>query len=104
MTRKSTRTFRMYIKLLRRDIKLSTRKLVHTKRTRGQFVLTFTRPSFKTSKRYFMQWRKSRKVEAPLRRNVAVAYLLLIIGCGAMVHGLIQLTGMQPSVPQVAAA
>lgn len=103
MARKSTRTFRMYIKLLRRDIRRSARRLVRTKRARGQLILTFTRPSFKTSTNYYAAWRQARKAEAPLRRNVVVAYFLLVVGFGVMAYALVQLSGMQPDVPKAAA-
>lgn len=104
MARTSTRTFRMYTRLFRRDIQQSAKKLVRSKRARGQLILTFTRPSFKTSKRYYTQWRKARESEAPLRRNVAAAFVLLLLGCGGIAYALIQLSGMQPTKPQVFAA
>lgn len=103
MARKSTRTFRMYTRLLRRDIRRNVRRLIRVKRARGQFILTFTRPSFKTSRRYYVQLRKARKAEAPLRRNVAAAYLLLIVGIGSMSLALIRLNSMQPTTDRVVA-
>lgn len=103
MARKSTRTFRMYLRRLGRDISRSVRKLVRTKRTREQLLLIFTRPSFKTSKRYFAAWRRARKLEAPLRRNVAVAFLLLLLGFGGVAYSLVELSRIQPSTPSVLA-
>ena len=103
MARKSTRTFWMYLMLLRRDMRRSARRCIRTKRSRGQLTLTFTRPSFKTSANYYAAWRKAKKVEAPLRRTVALAYLLLVMGFGVMAYALMQLSGMQPDVPRVAA-
>lgn len=103
MARKSKRTLQTYLRLLVRDAKRSMKKLVRIRRHRGQLVITLTSPGFKTSRTYYSAWRMMRKSEAPLRRNVAVAYLLLVIGGGTLAISLVQLSALQPDVPRVAA-
>lgn len=101
--RRTTRTFKAYLRLLRRDAVRSANKLIHIKQARGQLVLTLTKPRFGTSRRYYEQWRMARRIEAPLRRNVAISYGLLLVGCVVMVFSLTQLGNMQPTISRVAA-
>lgn len=103
MARKSARTLRVYLRLLRRDLKRSVRSLIRTKRTRRQLALIFTRPSFKTSSAYYARLRLVRKNEASLRKNVMFAYMLLAIGFIVMAYTLLQLSGLQPSASSVTA-
>lgn len=76
-------------------------RLVRTRRSRGQLVITLNRPSFKTSQRYYRLWRQTQAHRQPHHHNGVAAYGLLAIGLGGMVYGLVQLGGLQPTTPQV---
>ncbi len=103
MPRQSTRTLRVYLRLLSRDVKRSIKKFLHLRRSRSQLVLTFSRPSLKTSRYYLRAWRAAHAQEAPLRRNVAAALALLVIGCSTVVMSLVQLSALQPTTPKATA-
>ena len=103
MPRTSTRTFRVYLRLLGRDVKRSLRTLVRITRRRGQLIIVMTRPRFGRSHYCYAQWRRSREREAPLRRNVAAAYAFLLVGSGVLALSLVQLSAIQPAIPKASA-
>lgn len=95
--RRSSRSLKAYVRLLGRDLQRSTRRLVTAKRTRGQFAIVFSRPSFKTSSSYGRKWRAAKRAVIPEWRGVFLSLLLLVGGGLGLAFTLLQLSSIQSS-------
>lgn len=95
--------YRTYTRLLLRDVVRSMRRLVRSKRTRQQIVLTFTRPSFVQSRRYLTKLRAARSARRGEWRRAVVTLVMLIGGAVGLIGACVQLQTFQPTTVTKAA-
>lgn len=96
---KGSRTAKVYLRLLKRDIVRSARKLLHVRRYKNtQLVITLTRPSFRTSRAYFKKWRAQPRRSSRGSRAALASLGLIVVGVVGVGWALMQLSAAQPTM------
>lgn len=95
---KSSRTAKVYLRLLMRDIVRNSRKLISVRRYKNtQLVITLTRPTFGTSRAYFRKWRAQPRRPRAQVYGALVSIGLIAIGIVGVGWALVRLSATQPS-------